>query len=646
MRSYLIGALIGSALAEKFGVVLDSKQDDGPLRMGNIAPKMDKDEFEGHTACKNSAIRNLEEDVSELADGTIKTVTVYKCMDGTTETKTKTKKKTTKKKIEKVKISEFQANIDFDTFILHNYNEKSPKGWMKVDMQMLSQDIWGYFAYYYSVYGGVHSFGFDGPVKNQICIDQMGELLLGHAAQPEDSWITIAEEYQDENGESIAKPEGSYPICSSSDNSADSCWSSDDAVDFRSTSSLVLDRNTGCPRGLALAIKVEWLDQNKIEYRGKKDPNNPNPGPPSKCKKNGTCKDELKPTNIFIGGKRIKISANTFILGDDEIINHTKYIIVTPKMLINGMWDIFKDIFYSKFQGLASQDWVDTGAVCLGKGFRIENVDKNVHDAADEIKDAANTYSEKYAVDPPGVNKFQICQGGTCYNSVDDWMLSRPDFGVSEGTCGGRYNLYVYMRVYDALRETWDENVEETFDLIKTDTTTMAPTTTPEFVETTEVVVVDTTPEIDVETTPEIVDETTPEINVVDTTPAGPDSPDLTTPFQITTPEDPEEPEIDYEECCSAVSSNIDLDTLSSAQNDLEQQLNDIFNDDSDINDTIMESYKYVNNMQKVYDDDNCSKYQAEVDGLNQAEAGNIKAYMEQLTVAVQVLKGSSCCQA
>lgn len=436
-------------------------------------------------ACSGQNPRSTDVDTSILENGSTKTVTNYVCPDGSLETRTDITSTETNLKINFVRLSDYKIHMDLDTFLLHNAvdNRKIPEGWTTVDIGMISQGLWGYFAYYYSVWGGVHSFGWN-VNSHIVCLAKSRQLKLTHGHFKSGESCVSDQLLNNDNAQ------GEYKFCASKPLNADgsqTCWDADDAVAFRDTESLVVGKNNGCRKGLLLLVKISFINDNEIKWKGspEEEPEDGNTfiNPDGDGKGEGrecgghtgvSCKDNLKPINVLIGGKKVRMGSAEFILGEHEKKSR-KYVIVTPKMLNNGFWVLFKR-WYSKFRGLKTFGTYTSESVCLGEGgyklHSFADVEAQIDLAVSEIE----TTNQLFSTEGPGNGKYQLCQNDVCFENPADFKNS-VEFAVNKGVCNMSMNLYVTRAVYLAVTATWDETVIHEVVVIKTEEEDCDPAT-------------------------------------------------------------------------------------------------------------------------------------------------------------------------
>jgi len=422
-----------------------------------------------------------------------KTVTHLTCPDGTTETRTETRVDDGGWKIEYIDIGEFSIGVDKEDFLLESTSASrnmEKKGYVLLTTDMITKGVWGYFSYYYLKYGGVYSHGFK-TKSDAICIDKFIQMHLIHA-EVKEGILEIAQEWQKKKrpGDSF------YQLCGGNSDGGQTCYGSNDAVNFRNFNSLFVDASkSNCQKAIGIYVRVDFLRTTK-EWEDVWDPNwdpehcsePPCPGPgngrPQTCYNHlgdpEDCSSQIKPVVALIGGVIVRMNAFTFVLADDDIVDKKKYSLVTPEMMQNGFWVYFKQ-FYDRFQGIIEYDnYVENtgGEICLGEGYRLHNFLK---------KEATTAFAkvEQFAKDGPGNLRQQLCYNDQCYTDVESFR-EKLDFSLAEGSCGGKYNLYVLYRLRVAILKTWKANMKTTIEVVKTGPpptfappTTIAPPTEP-----------------------------------------------------------------------------------------------------------------------------------------------------------------------
>lgn len=435
--------------------------------------------------CGGDTPSDVTVDRQDQIDGTTKTTTVTTCPDGSTETMIVTHKIELSWKIRYVDIHSVHIEIDKEDFILANYNngkkKNNPPGYYLIETHQLTKGLWDYFAFYYFKYGSVYSHGWN-TRKNNICLASNTHLELIHG----EIKTGVVEPFKDFFGQN--NPEDFYQLCSS--DHQDECWIGNDAVNFRNIETVLFtNQRSHCENAIGLYVRLDFLiEHNFLCDKGKKscDPDaddddddegepipNPNPGEGEGEGEGGkkcvdaagnkvSCKDTLKPLNVLIGGKNIKIGSLTFVLGVDFDISPDDYHEVTPKMLNNGFWLYFKQ-FYERFQGLQKIGDYNLEHICLGyeNGYVL-------HNFAQRESTTVSAKVEQFTKAGVGSDKFQLCYENECFQNTNGFR-QKCAYTINEKACDGEMNLYVRMNVYKAVVALWEEDIQTEIEIIRTE---------------------------------------------------------------------------------------------------------------------------------------------------------------------------------
>jgi len=434
----------------------------------------------GEIACGGP--KNVKsQDVTEktLKNGDTQITTISFCKDGSKHTGTKTKGSTLKEVVEEVDILQF--NFDWgkegesgEEFILHHNNEKpeAPEGYYQVKTEWLNKGMWGYFSNYYSVHGGVKSFGFNRSFdKTEVCLENMSLTKVSTETNEEVKLMIDSD-----IASNPAHEEGYYQLCPNGEN----CFDQADAQKFRSASTLGIKPNKkACRNNLGLFVNEKMLNHLGIPI----PETSTGPKKPKECKRlDGEC---IQPILKVIGGEKIKLGGSAFILGDDDKVDKSKYHMVGPKDLKHGFWQYYREWYerQGKIRSVGTPpDGQDISSICLspkGEGFRIKNFLQN----GDQNKEAF-AKKIKFSEDD-NCDVYRFCHDDECYgdkkNFIDSFKNAEsvPDFSQDKEACDGQWNFYVDARLYKLVTSTWKEEDWEDNDWSLIGPTKPPPTTEP-----------------------------------------------------------------------------------------------------------------------------------------------------------------------